>query len=322
MAGCALSLSTFSRMPYQDLTRLAREAEDAGLSGVYVPEANNDAILCAYAIAKATSRITIGTRVINIHLRSPLVCGAGALMLQEESGGRFVLGLGVGHRALLKPLGIEMGNARDYLRHYMEILSPVLSGGQIANFPYQFRAAPSRIPVYFAALALGTARLSGELADGLMLYMCPPERMSKMINAAREAAVTAGRKPETQGVTMGLPVFLDDHLETAYDAARRDLANYLGLQFYNRVWAVSGFEAEAKRALEAANRGARAEVAAAMTDAMIDSVALVGPASRCLERLAQYRSQGTITPVLVSHAIHGDYLSAVRENLKVFARAD
>jgi alkanesulfonate monooxygenase SsuD/methylene tetrahydromethanopterin reductase-like flavin-dependent oxidoreductase (luciferase family) len=243
-------------------------------------------------------------------------------MLQEESGGRFVLGLGVGHRALLKPLGIEMGNARDYLRRYMEILSPVLSGEPIADFPYQFRIAPDRIPVYFAALALGTARLSGELADGLMLYMCPPERMGTMINAARESAAKAGRKPARLGVTMGLPVFLDDKLEAAYAAARRDLASYVGLQFYNRVWAVSGFEAEAKRALEAANRGDRAQVAAAMTEPMIDAVALVGPASRCLARLEQYRSQGAITPVLVSHAVHGDYVSAVRENLKVFARAN
>jgi len=322
MAGCALSLSTFSRMPYPEYTRLACEAEDAGFSGVYVPEANNDAMLCAYSIAKATSRITIGTRVINIHQRSAVVCGAGALMLQEESGGRFVLGLGVGHRALLKPLGIEMGNARDYLRRYMQILSPVLNGAEIPDFPFQFRLAPQPIPIYFAALALGTAHLAGELVDGLMLYMCPPERMRTMLDAARDSALKAGRDPERLGVTMGLPVFLDDHLETAYTAARRDLTTYLGLQFYNRVWAVSGFEAEARRALEAANRGDRAQVAAAMTDAMIDAVALAGPASRCLARLEQYRRQGEITPVLVSHAVHGDYVSAVRENLKVFSRAN
>jgi hypothetical protein len=54
---------------------------------------------------------------------------------------------------------------------------------------------------------------------------------------------------------------------------------------------------------------------------MIDAVALIGPASRCLARLEQYRNQGTITPVLVSHAVHGDYLSAVRENIQVFAPA-
>ncbi len=321
MPTCALSLSTFSRMPYPALAHLAREAEDAGFSGVYVPEANNDAMLVAYAIAKATSRIIIGTRVINIHLRSAITCGAGALMLQEESGGRFVLGLGVGHRALLKPLGIEMGNAREFLRRYMELLVPILNGGAIPNFPYQFRPAPQRIPVFFAALALGTARLAGELADGLMLYMCPPDRMRIMIDAARNSAAKAGRGPETVSVTMGLPVFLDDHLDAAYAAARRDLATYLGLQFYNRIWAASGFEAEAKRGLDAAERGDRAAVGAAMTDAMIDAVALVGPASRCLARLEQYRNQGAITPVLVSHAVHGDYLSAVRENIRVFAPA-
>jgi 5,10-methylenetetrahydromethanopterin reductase len=322
MVACALSLSTFSRMPYPDLVRLACEAEEAGFSGVYVPEANNDAMLVAYAIARATSRIAIGTRVINIHLRSAVVCGAGALMLQEESGGRFVLGLGVGHRALLKPLGVEMGNARDYLRRYLEILSPILNGAAIPDFPYQFRPAPHPIPIYFAALSLGTARLAGELADGLMLYMCPPGRMSAMIGAARESASKAGRDPAHLGVTMGLPVFLDDDLPTAYAAARRSLATYLGLQFYNRVWAASGFKAEAERGLQAAERGDRAAVAAALSEPMIDAVALIGPAARCRARLEQYRESGSITPVLVSHAVYADYLSAVRENIKVFSTAN
>src|SRR5579885_156444 len=322
MAACAVSLSTFSRMPYPELVQLACEAEEAGFSGVYVPEANNDAMLVAYAIARATRRITISTRVINVHLRSAVVCGAGALMVQEESGGRFVLGLGVGHRELLRPLGIEMGNARDYLRRYLDILSPILNRASIPHFPYQFRAAPQPIPVYFAALSLGTARLAGELADGLMLYMCPPERMAAMISAAREAAASAGRDPARLGVTMGLPVFLDDDLDSAYAAARRDLATYLGLQFYNRVWAQSGFKAEAARALEAAGRGDRAAVVDALSAPMIDAVALAGPAERCRARLAQYRERGDITPVLVSHAVREDYRSAVRENLKVFAGAN
>ncbi|MBF6568482.1 MAG: LLM class flavin-dependent oxidoreductase [Candidatus Binataceae bacterium] len=322
MPGCALSLSTFSLMPYPEMTVLAREAEDAGFSGLFVPEANNDGMMCCYLIAQATKRITVGTRIINIYQRAATVCATGAMMIQEQSGGRFLLGLGVGHRLLLKPLGIEMGNARDYLRQYMGLLTAVLNGQQIPNLGYRFRVSPKRVPVYFAALTLQSARFAGEVADGVMLYMCPPERMSRMKNAAREAAIKAGRDPMDLGVTMGLPVFLDDNLEAAYAAARRDMAFYLGLHFYNRIWAQGGFEAQAKQALAAAERGDRAGVSAAMTDAMIDAVALAGPASRCLERLAQYRSAGADLPVLVSHAVSGDYASAFRNSVKIFGKAN
>ncbi|MGH7906161.1 MAG: LLM class flavin-dependent oxidoreductase [Candidatus Binataceae bacterium] len=321
MPGLGVSLSTFSRMPYADFADLAREAEDSGFSAVFVPEANNDAMMCCYAIAQATKKITLGTRIINIYLRSPLLCGAGAMMLQEQSDGRFVLGLGVGHRTLLKAVGIEMGNAREYLQRYMGLLTKVLKGESIPNIAYQFRASPKRVPVYFAALAIETARLGGELADGLMLYMCPPARMAKMIAAARASATKAGRQPADISITMGLSVFLDDNLKDAYAAAKRDLAFYAGLDFYNRVWAASGFEKAAAECLTAARRGDRAGISAAMTEPMIDAVALAGPLSRCLERLREYRASGAEMPVLVTHAVRGDYVSALRQNLKAFARA-
>jgi len=322
MGGIGLSLSTFSRMPYPELGGLARLAEDAGFAGVFVPEANNDAMLCCYTIARATTRLTVGTRIINIYLRTPMLCGAGAMMVQEESNGRFVLGIGVGHRDLLKAVGIEMVNARDYLKEYTALLRRVLGGESIPNLAYQFRVAQPRVPVYFAALAKETARLGGQTADGLMLYMCPPARMEEMIATARGAAVEAGRPASAVTIMMGLPVFLDDDLKAAYEAGRRDLAFYAGLPFYNRVWANGGFKAEAAAALEAARHHDRAAVAATMTDAMIDAAALVGPASRCLERLAEYRKRGADMPVLVTHAVRGDYQSSFRKLVKVFGAAN
>jgi alkanesulfonate monooxygenase SsuD/methylene tetrahydromethanopterin reductase-like flavin-dependent oxidoreductase (luciferase family) len=61
MTACGVSISPFSGIPYTELVQLAREAEQARLSGVYIPEASNDALMCSYAIARDTSRIQIGT---------------------------------------------------------------------------------------------------------------------------------------------------------------------------------------------------------------------------------------------------------------------
>ena len=116
MAGIAISLSA-AGVSHAELIQLAREAEDSGFSGVFISEASNDALMCCYGAAKATKRVKIGTWIVNIYLRDPMLCAAAAQTVQDESDGRFILGLGVSHRPLLKGRGIEMGNGRDHLRH-------------------------------------------------------------------------------------------------------------------------------------------------------------------------------------------------------------
>jgi 5,10-methylenetetrahydromethanopterin reductase len=225
---------------------LAREAEDAGFSGIFVSESNNDAMMCCAEMARATSRIKLVTWIVNIHFRVPITCAAAAAMVQEISGGRFVLGLGVSHRPLLESLGIEMGHGRERLRAYTVELRRLLRGEALgAGVELRLSAPRHPVPIYYAALALETARLAGELADGVELYMCSAQRMSRLAQAAREAASSHGRKPSDVAITMGLPTFVHDDLERAMSVARRRLAFYGSLPFYNRQMARAGFEAEA-----------------------------------------------------------------------------
>jgi alkanesulfonate monooxygenase SsuD/methylene tetrahydromethanopterin reductase-like flavin-dependent oxidoreductase (luciferase family) len=321
MQPLGITLSPFSGIPYRDFLALAREAEDAGFSGIFIPEANNDALTCCEAVAAATRRITIATWIANIYLRQPTLCAASAAMVQEMSDGRFILGLGVSHRPALEALGIEMGNAREKLRSYTAIVRKALAGEPVSGFGMRFRKPAKPIPIYFAALAMETARLAGEIADGLMLYLCPPERMRKSIDAARTEARHRGRKPEALAATVGLPVFLHDDLARAIESARRSLSFYATLPFYNRLLARSGFEKEGKAAMEAAANRDAAAAAAAVSERMLDAVALIGPPSRCLERLAEYKSAGAELPILVPNPVGEDYASCVRKILRTFAKA-
>ncbi len=319
MAGLAVSLSTFSRPSWTEFTRLAREAEDAGFSAVLVPEANNDVMLCCHAVVRATSRVTVGSRIANVYLRAPLVCAAGAAMLQEESDGRFLLGLGAGHRTMLGAMGIAVDNARQHLRGYASTVRRLLETGEFAGLPYRMRTPPKPVPIYIAALSKETARLAGEIAGGLMLYMCTPARMRALADAAREAAVSAGRDPARVTVTMGLPLFLDEQIERAYEVARQALYFYASLPFYNRSLARDGFAAEASAFAQATSQGDRAAAEAALTPRLLDAVALIGPANRCAKRIAEYRRFGAELPVLVPHAVRGDYAHSFRQALKAFA---
>jgi alkanesulfonate monooxygenase SsuD/methylene tetrahydromethanopterin reductase-like flavin-dependent oxidoreductase (luciferase family) len=319
MARCGISLSPMSGIPHPEFVQLARAVEDAGFSGVFIPEANNDGLMCCYAVAGATKRIEIGTWIVNIYLREPTLCAAAAEMVQDAAGGRFILGLGVSHRPALEARGIQMGNARDRLRRDTQIIRATL-GGETAMFGMKFRQPKTPIPIYFAALALETARLAGEIADGLMLYLCPPERMRKSIDVAHTAAQQHGRKPAAIAATVGLPVFLHGDLKVAYAAAQRGLAFYGALPFYNRLIARSGFEPAANAIMAAAKRNDASAMAAAVTEPMIDSLALVGPESRCFERLEQYRKHGAELPIMVPNAVNEDYATAVRRVVKSFAK--
>lgn len=318
MKGCGITLRT--AVPgMSELVQLARESEDAGFSGVYIPEAVNDALLCSLAVANATKRITIATWIVNIYLREPSLCAIAAEMVQEAAQGRFILGLGVSHRPALEARGIEMGNARDRLRHHTEIIGKAFRG-ELEMFGTKFPAPSHPIPIYFAALALETAKLGGEIADGLMLYMCPPERMKKSIDAANKVATEKGRPPGSLTMTCGVPVYLHDDLKAAYEAARRGLAFYGALPFYNRIMAKSGFADAAGRIMEASKRRDANGMAAAVTNELADAVALIGPASRCMERLAAYRDKGADVVILVPNAVSENYASAVRRFHKAFAK--
>lgn len=319
MQGYGVTVSPMSGIPHSEFVQLARETEDAGYSGVFIPEANNDALICSFAVAKATQRVTIGTWIVNIYLREPSLCAAAAEMVQDAAAGRFILGLGVSHRPALELRGIEMGNGRQRLRRDTKVLRDAFRG-ELDMFGMKFRAPRHPIPIYYAALALETAKLGGELADGLMLYLCPPDRMRRSIDAAHAAAQHAGRKPSEITMSCGLPVFLHDDLKVAYAAARRGLAFYGALPFYNRLLAKSGFEGPATRIMEAAKRRDAAAMADAVTDQMSDSVALVGPVSRCLERLQEYRRQGCEVPILVPNPVNEEYTPGVRRLLKAFAK--
>ena len=319
MPSHGISISPMSGIPYDELTQLAREVEESGYDGVFVPEANNDALMCCYAIARETRRVKIGTWIVNIYLREPTLCAAAAEMVQDASDGRFILGLGVSHRPALEARGIEMGNARERLRRDTSIIRDALDG-KATMFGMKYRQPRTPVPIYYAALALETARLGGEIADGLMLYLCTPERMRKSIDAAHQAARQHGRKPSDIAMTVGVPVFLHDDLKTAYASARRGLAFYAALPFYNRLLARSGFGTAASAAMEAAKRRDAAAMADAISEEMVDAIALVGPASRCIERLDQYRRQGAELPILVPNAVNEDYSTSVRRVLKAFAK--
>jgi len=322
MALLALNLAFYSGDPYPDLVHLGRQAEEAGYDCLMVPEgpSGNDALLCCYMLAAATSRARIATNVANIYLRDPALCAVTAATIQQVSQGRFILGIGVSHRPVLEALGIEMGNARDRLRHYTVALRKALGGDTAKGLGVHFPHPAEPVPIYFGAVTMETARMAAELADGLLLANSSAQRISQIIRATRESARAHGRRPDEVTVAASVAVYVHDDLRLAKEAARAGMTLYMGLPYYNRLFRNSGFAAEAQAAAEAAARGDTAALAAAASDRLVDAVTIYGPAARCRERLAALAQSGVDIIGIKPGAVGGeDPLFSVKRCLSALA---
>ena len=313
MARLGIVIANFSGLSFAELQQLAREAESAGFEAVFSPEFMNDALANCQLMAQATSKIKVGTWIANIYLRHPALCAQTAVAIDDASRGRLVLGLGVSHRPIVEGvLQEKMEKPRDFLRTYVNVVRDVTTGKGYPGSPVPARAATYKVPIYVAALALGTVELCGELADGTMLYLFPKSRMPKILNALERGAAKAGRKVSEVDITTGLPSCINDDLNTARTAARNNLAFYGGLPFYNKLFHNSGFVQEAA-ALAKGDAGG-------VSDRMAEEVSLVGPPSRCREQLAAFREAGVQLPIISPVATGTQtYAQAVRKAIETFA---
>ena len=132
-----------------------------------------------------------------------------------------MLGLGVSHRPLVEGIYKEtMDQPRELLRNYISTVRNITTGKGYPDAPMPPRAATYKVPIYVAALALGTVELCGELADGAMLYLFPKSRMPKILNALERGATKGGRKVSAVDITTGLPACISDDLNAARTTAQ------------------------------------------------------------------------------------------------------
>ncbi len=314
MARIGVVAANMSGLTFPELQDLAKSAEAAGFESIFSPEFMNDSLMNCQIMAQATSRIKVGTWIANIYLRHPALCAQTAIAIDDTSHGRLILGLGVSHRPIVEGLYQEkMEKPRTFMRQYIGAIRDMAAGKELPGMAMQPRAATHHVPIYIAALALGTATLSGELADGVMLYLCPKNRLPTAVAAVEKGAAKAGRPLADIDITTGIPSCIHDDMDAAMQAARANLGFYGGLPFYNKLFHDSGFEAEAAQLADGQGLGA--------TDNMADELSVIGPPARCREQLAAFREAGVQLPIL-NPVPAGDqtYAQAVQKAIETFAQ--
>jgi len=309
----ALGLMPLRDASPRDVVAWSQQAEALGFEAVFISESYGDSLAYAEAVALATDRLRVGTAITNIYLRQPTLLAEQAAAVQEFSGGRLLLGLGVGHRAVNQPLGIDMGDPLAKMRQVIGTLRSAWTGG-----PHQPRPAiPPR--VLAAALAERMIELAGELTDGPIFNLFPLARYPRALAALGRGAARVGRDPATLQVCHFTTCYLSDDRAAALHEAKRMLARYANLPFYGRMLAASGFraEVEAVRAAWRTRDVARAE--GAVSDALADAVTLAGDPAHCRARLAAYREAGASLPIVFPNPVGESRAAAVERTLAAFA---
>jgi F420-dependent oxidoreductase-like protein len=314
-----------------------REAERLGYDSAWVAEAyGSDAATVLAWLAAQTSSIHLGSAVFQIPARSPAMTAMTAATLDQLSGGRFRLGLGLSgpqvaegwhgqrfdrplHRTRDYLSVVRMALERRRVAYQGETMALPLPDGPGKALKLTIGPAQPRLPIYLAAMGPRNLALAGELADGWLGFLFAPEHAAGFRGHLAGGAAQAGRDLHGFDVAPVVQVHVDDDLAAARDAMRPFLALYLGgmgsreRNFYTEQVARYGFEQAARTVQEHYLAGDRARAMAALPDELIDLVTVCGPPGRVRERLAAHRDAGVGTLIAAPSArTHADRVAQLR----------
>ena len=288
---------------------LAKRAEtEWGYPAIWMAEtAGPDSFSLAGAMAVSTSTIEIGTAIVAVYNRTPAVLAMSAATLAQLSNNRFILGLGSSSHAIMGEWnGVDFRAPLGHVRESVAIVRQALSGEKTDFAGKHFHShglrigarATKPVRVYLAALREQMCELAGEIGEGLIINFQPASAMPQILAAYRRGAAKAGRDGSKDEVVCRFQVCVTEDRAKARALVRMAFGGYLAAPVYNAFLDWCGFPEEAKAIAEAFARRDRAAVATAITDEIVDRIAIIGTADECREQIAGFVAAGVTTPVL------------------------
>ncbi len=284
-----------------ELLSYAILADELGYDTVFVPESwNRDAFTTLGVIAARTKNVRLGPGIVNVFSRTPALIAQSIATLDEASGGRAVMGLGISGPAVIEGWhGVPFEGALRRTREVVEIIRLALGGGpvdysgeifRLKGFRLGFRPIRKDVPIFIASIGPKNNRLTGEIADGWLPIWLP------LVGFASALEEVGGVKE----VAPTIMACVGEDKPALRDMVRPHLAYYVGGMgtFYKNVVARFGFRNEAEKVHALWQSGKRREAVSAVSDAMIDQLAALGSRDECRRRLDEFRAAGATLPVV------------------------
>jgi len=300
-----------------------RRAEALGFDSAWTAEAyGNDAATTATWVLAHTTKMKVGTAIMQMPARTPAMTAMTAMTLDHLSGGRFILGLGPSGPQVVEgwhgvPYGKPLTRTREYIQILRQIFArekPLEFHGEIYDIPTRAEGASGLgkplksilhgnpdIPIYTASISPNGLRCAGECADGVFPMMADPEKIADVYLTHIEEGFAKSAKPKSLddfAIVPAVSVIISDDLEKARMGVKGGLALYIGgmgarnKNFYNDLARRLGYEEAATKIQDFFLDGKRAEAVAAVPDELVDAVHLVGPKERIRDRLQAWKEAG------------------------------
>jgi F420-dependent oxidoreductase-like protein len=317
-------------------TEFACEAEKLGLDICWVAEAwGSDAPSVLGYLAARTTTMRLGSGVVQVGTRSPVLIAQTAMSLAHLSGGRFLLGLGVSGPQVIEGLhGARFGHPLARMRETVQIVRGVFAGDKVSFSGSQYRIPrpggqgrpmrvslpPVSVPVYLAALSPKMLELTGEIADGWLGTSFVPEGAGAYFTHLDAGLARAGRSRAGLDICQGAEVSFTDEagLSAVLASRKKELAFSLGgmgtatSNFYNDAYSRQGWADVAAQVRERWQAGDRDGAAGLVTDDMVLATTLIGTEDMVRARLRTWREAGVDTVRLYPA---GDTLAARLDTL-------
>lgn len=281
-------------------------AESLGYESTFLPHiAGRDSVTALMAYAARSSRIKLGTGIIPIYVRSPVSMAQSFATLDEFSGGRAICGLGVSHRPVVENwYGEKIEKPLRDTREYVAIVRAIFRGedpppGKRWQTVFHFMDYDVRadIPIYLAGLSPGMLRLAGEIAEGVILWLCNPDYIRDVVvPAVAEGRAKAGRPAEGFDIVAAVPAAVTAEPDRVRDRLRTDLIPYFSLPFYRTMIEGSGYGDDIAGFDRGMQEGGPAAAIAAISDRFVDDLAAIGDTDHAASTVRRYAEAGATSP--------------------------
>jgi len=324
-----ITFASFQNLGLDAALHAARWADELGYGSYWTAETTGpEAFATLAAVGAAAPSLDLGTGVLALQLRTPMVTAMGAATLQALHPERDIL-LGVG---ISSPVVTEKWHGVDYgdrplarVREYVALTRECLAGDAVSfqgdfwsasKFRLGIRLGERTPKIVLAALNERMLRLAGEVADGVILNYLPASHVPAAVEHVRAGAAISGNDPTIYAY---VHVGVCERTPKALEYARRDLFSYAVVDGYARAFTDAGFGDEIIELRERHAARDREGALAAVSDRMIDAIDIVGDADHIRDAVGAYVAAGVDHPVLMPLPWADDRLAVVRDTMAAVA---
>ena len=286
----------------------AQWAEREGYDDLWFTDGGGiDPLTLAAAAALKTERVRIGMAVVPVFTRTPAVLASTVMTLSHLMPGRFILGLGASSHAMVEGWhGLSYEKPLTRVKEMTLILRSMLKGEKsefagetLRSHGYTLRPpVQGEVPIYLAALRHKMLELAGELGDGVVLNLFPGEALPKMLEHVDIGARRAGKTLADREIVCRHQIVVSANPADDRETFRKHFAPYYATPVYNKFLAWCGYEETSATIAEGWAAKDRAKTSGALTDDLIDRIAIIGTVEECHARIRTLANDGIDTHIV------------------------